>query len=291
MADTNVNVNFGAETYEFLSGIALIEDSLEKISNLVNGLNIQGKDFSKQQRQNTQFISSEYLQVAHDISSAFNRQLRGLLSGTENWSTASRKILGDLIIDFIEQTEKSVLTWVAGEATKTQSTTAGVAQRTSVATQGQAATDTAQSNNIISAIIASAAQTFAGVFGFLAPILGPLASGPAAAARSAVLAVTGQVHKADIGMWSVPQDMLTLVHHNELIMPAAESIAFRNMLTTATSAGENSGNVSITPTTHFHVNAIDGGSVSQWVRSNAPEMMRAIDEAVRHGAHLGLRRV
>ena len=67
---------------------------------------------------------------------------------------------------------------------------------------------------------------------------------------------------------------------------------FRDLLAGAAPGGAAGGaNVSIAPTTHFHVNAIDGGSVSQWMRANSTQMLRAIDEAVRHGAHLGLRRV
>jgi len=93
-------------------------------------------------------------------------------------------------------------------------------------------------------------------------------------------------------MWSVPNDMLTLVHHNELIMPAAEAGAFRDLLGGSSAAGLGGGtNVAITPTTHFHINAIDGGSVSQWMRENSGPMLRAINEAVRQGAHLGLRRL
>ena len=121
--------------------------------------------------------------------------------------------------------------------------------------------------------------------------MGPFAAGPAAAAQATVASAAGAVASADIGMWSVPADMLTLVHHNELIMPAAEAGAFRDLLSTSSSRSERAGpNVTITPTTHLHVNAIDGGSVSQWMRSNSSEMLRSINEAVRHGAHLGLRR-
>jgi hypothetical protein len=121
--------------------------------------------------------------------------------------------------------------------------------------------------------------------------MGPLAAGPAAAAQATVASAVGAVASADIGMWSVPADMLTLIHHNELIMPAAEAGAFRDLLSGASQGGQSGANVSITPTTHFHVNAIDGGSVSQWMRANSSQMMRAVDEAVRHGAHLGLRRL
>ena len=47
----------------------------------------------------------------------------------------------------------------------------------------------------------------------------------------------------------------------------------------------------IHPTTNFHVSAVDSGSVAQWMKANSATMMKAIDEAVRHGAHLGLRRL
>jgi hypothetical protein len=101
------------------------------------------------------------------------------------------------------------------------------------------------------------------------------------------------VASADIGMWSVPQDMLSLVHHNELIMPAAEAGAFRDLLGARTSGeiGQAGASVAIHPTTNFHVSALDAGSVSQWMKANSATMLKSIDEAVRHGAALGLRRL
>jgi hypothetical protein len=93
-------------------------------------------------------------------------------------------------------------------------------------------------------------------------------------------------------MWQVPSDMLALVHHNELIMPAAEAGAFRTLLgSDSGTGGPSSGAVHIHPTTNLHVSAIDGSSVSQWMKSNSGTMLKAIDEAVKHGAHLGLRRL
>ena len=106
---------------------------------------------------------------------------------------------------------------------KTAATTAGVAARTGAEEAGAAASMGAQGAAMIRSIMSSAAETFAGVFGFLAPLLGPLAAGPAAGAQATVAGIAGSVASADIGMWQVPQDMLSLVHHNELIMPAARS--------------------------------------------------------------------
>ena len=104
--------------------------------------------------------------------------------------------------------------------------------------------------------------------------------------------MAGAVASADIGMWSVPENMLTLVHHNELIMPAAQAGAFRDLLAGDASQGASSrATVNVHPTTNFHVSALDSGSVAQWMKANSSTMLKAIDEAVRHGAHLGTRRL
>ena len=166
----------------------------------------------------------------------------------------------DLVIDFLEASDRTVVQWIAGEAAKTAATASGTASRTAAQQAGAAASLASQGAAMIRSILGSAAEAFAGVFGFLAPLMGPFAAGPAAAAQATVASAAGAVASADIGMWSVPADMLTLVHHNELIMPASEAGAFRDLLGGAASGGERAAaNVSIAPTTHFHVNAIDAG--------------------------------
>ena len=46
---------------------------------------------------------------------------------------------------------------------------------------------------MVRSILSSAAETFAGVFGFLAPLMGPLAIGPATAAQATVAGMAGAV--------------------------------------------------------------------------------------------------
>src|SRR5574337_1243892 len=242
-------------------------------------------------RSSLQQQEREYEAFGNTIARACNSRLRGLLSGTESWGAAFKSILGDLAMRFIEWTESTVLHHIAAEAAKTAATTTGVAARTGAEQSGAAASMGAQAAAMIRSILSSAAETFAGVFGFLSPLMGPLAVGPAAAAQATVAGMAGAVASADIGMWNAPKDMLTLIHHNELIMPAAEAGAFRTMLGENATSGGAGGAVHIHPTTNFHVSALDSGSVSQWMKSNSPAMLRAVDEAVRHGARLGLRRL
>src|SRR5208337_3087336 len=234
----------------------------------------------------------EYQSFAGSIEQAFNSQLRGLISGTETWRAAFKSMLEDLLAKFIEWTETTVAHHVIAEAVKTSATAAGAAARAGAEESGAAASMGAQGAAMIRSILSSAAETFAGVFGFLSPLMGPLAAGPAAAAQATVAGMAGSVASADIGMWQVPRDMLTLVHHNELVMPAAEAGAFRSLLGDGPpSGGPNGAAVHIHPTTNVHVSALDSGSVSQWMKSNSSQMLRSIDEAVRHGSALGLKRL
>jgi hypothetical protein len=234
----------------------------------------------------------QYENFGNAISQSFNSQLRGLITGTTNWHTAFKNILTDLLIKFIEWGETMVIQNVANEAAKTTATTTGVAARTGAEQAGAAASLATQAAAMIRSIMSSAAEAFAGVFGFLAPIMGPLAAGPAAAVQATVMGKAGSVSSSDIGMWRVPEDMLSLVHHNELIMPAAEAGAFRNMLSDAPAGGRSArGDVHIHPTMAFHSRSMDASGAFQAFRDNAPAMTKAMDEAVRHGAHLGLRRL
>ena len=243
-------------------------------------------------RSSLQEQEREYQSFAGSIEQAFNSQLRGLVSGTETWRTAFRKVLEDLLIKFVEWTETTVAHHLVGEAMKTSATAAGAAARAGAEEAGAAASMGAQGAAMVRSILSSAAETFAGVFGFLSPLMGPLAAGPAAAAQASVAGMAGAVASADIGMWQVPNDMLTLVHHNELIMPAAEAGAFRSLLgDNGPPAGPTDAPVHIHPTTNVHVSALDAGSVSQWMRANSGAMLKEIDQAVRHGAALGLRRL
>ena len=78
---------------------------------------------------------------------------------------------------------------------------------------------------MIRSILSSAAEAFAGVFGFLSPLMGPLAAGPAAAAQATVAGMAGSVASADIGMWQVPEDLLTLVHQGSGILAHVLQVA------------------------------------------------------------------
>ena len=200
-----------------------------------------------------------------EINAAFESQISGLLHGTTSWRQALQNVLATLTEDIVKFFANWALKAVENAALQIAANnqlTSGIVASLGLQQAAQAAASTTgiatTIANVVRAVTIDAGQTFAGVAAFLSPVMGPAALGPVAAAQAAVLAA---VPSADIGMWSVPQDMLTMVHHNELIMPSAEAGAFRSML----SGGGGGGNGGAAGETHFHyspnVQAMDASGV------------------------------
>lgn len=210
------------------------------------------------------------------VTSAFNSQLRGLLEGTTSWHQATIKMLEDLTIKFIEMAEQMVVKWLSAELAKTTATTSGAAVRTAAEQSSSDAGLLANAAAAMKSIMTDAAQTFAGVFAFLSPTMGPAAAGPAAAAEASVSAAA----IFDVGTDYVVRGGLALIHPGETIIPAARG------------SGPYSG-AGDSPQVHapvsINVSALDSQSVSRFFNDNSRHMLRAINDAVKRGAHLGLR--
>ena len=254
----------------------------------VQNINIQAAEKSAQEWQ-ASFAT---------INGAFTSQINGLLTGTTNWQAAFKNVVTALTTDLLKffvnwglQSVENEALQLSGLTTIKTASFAGdqamLASKVSSSASGAAASV----GGILRSIASSAAEAFAGVFGFMAPILGPAAAAPAAAAMGSVLAVEGMVY--DRGAWSVPFDMMAGVHAGEMIIPQRGGVAdeFRSFMSAGGFSNADAKAVHIHPTTNFHVSAVDSGSVAQWIKSNSTSMMAAMDEAVRHGAHLGLRRL
>ena len=209
------------------------------------------------------------------IEGAFNSQLRGLLAGTTTWSEAFKHILGDIIIKFIEMCEEMVVKWLAAELAQTTATTSGAAARAAADQSAAGSGILANAANAMQAIMTDAAQTFAGVFAFLAPTKGPAAAGPAAAAQASVASAA----VFDVGTDYVVRGGLALIHQGETIVPARGSGPY-------TGAGQGP---QIQAPVSISVSALDSQSVARFFNDNSRHLLRAINDAVKRGAHLGLR--
>lgn len=165
------------------------------------------------------------------ITSAFNSQLKGLITGTTSWAQATKNIAGDLFMKLIELGEQ----WVVKHASQliadaaTSKTTAAASVVSSAAADAAAATGK---------VTIDAGVAYAGVFANLAPLLGPAAAGPASAAYAQVLAVG--LPKLDVGAWEIPGTMPAMLHAGEMVMPAAFAQSFRSAVGAGGGGGSGS---------------------------------------------------
>jgi hypothetical protein len=191
-----------------------LQDELTKVQQKA------GLDRQKINEQEVNDYQKDWQSALTAVESSFNSQLRGLLAGTETWHQAWNKMLGDMIIKFIEMCEQAVARWAAKELAETTATIAGANTRAAAENSAAATSDLAMLGNAIKAIVADAAQAFGGVFAFLAPTMGPAAAAPAAAAQASVLAA---VPALAVGTDYVTRGGFALLHAGEKVTPAQTS--------------------------------------------------------------------
>ncbi|MGB6536264.1 MAG: hypothetical protein WBF58_09910 [Xanthobacteraceae bacterium] len=259
-----------------------LQDELTKIKQKATADRQKITDQAAQEQEKT------WKAAADQISSAFGSQLKGLLASTTSWSQAMKNVAGDLIIKMIEDAVKFELEWLASQArvlaghlasetAMTSATAAGASARTAAEQRSAASGMLANIAATVQAIMRDAAQAFAGVFAFLAPVMGPAAAGPAAAAQASVSAAA----IFDVGTDYVVRGGLALIHPGETIIPAARG------------SGPFSGGMGtqVHAPVSINVSALDSQSVARFFNDNSKHMLRAINDAVKRGAHLGLRAI
>lgn len=247
-------------------------------------------------------IQQDYRRAFDQIGTSVSRSITGMIAGTTSLRDAARNIVLQIIETFIQARIRTVTDWLAGVAAQTAATTAGEASKTAAVAAGASARTSLESSaaatsglgiisSILKSIFASAAQTFAGIFGFLSPIMGPAAVGPALAGQATVLGVASALPAFAVGSWELPGDMIAKVHKGEMIVPAGPAAAWRSALNDGPLGGQigaGGGQVTVNHATNINISAIDGASVKQFFKNHNQMIMRTINEGVRIGAHLGL---
>jgi hypothetical protein len=231
------------------------------------------KFLTEQQKLETQAaLSSQHAwqSLMQPIQRAFDTSISGMIMGTTTLQKVVANIAQSIIAEFVSAGVKLVTNWIAAELGMTAATEAGAAARSAAAGEGLAAGLAMKALNALKSIIADSAETFAGVFAFLSPVMGPAAAGPATAAAATVSAAAGSIASA-AGGWVVPSDQLALVHQNEMILPADLSQGLRGMI----AGGGAGGGVVV------NVSAIDAASFKNFVMSRSDVFAAAIAKASR----------
>ena len=213
------------------------------------------KSIAEQQKEWMAFLST--------IESSFNSQLRGLLAGTTTWSQAFKRMLGDMIIKWIEGCETMVVRWVAAQLAITTASVTGAGARKAADAVAATAGVATQEAGAFAVIMADAAKTFAGIFGFLAPVMGPAAAGPAAAGQATVAATAASIGSFAVGTSYVPQTGMALVHQGEAIIPAEA-----NPNNAGSGGGSTTNNAFGGQQVSLSINAMDPSSFASLIMRN-----------------------
>jgi hypothetical protein len=122
--------------------------------------------------------------LASKIGSSMSSSIMGLLQHTTTFREGARQMAVQAtqyfvnmgtqwVASFAMNIAKNVATHVMGEQVMTAATQLGVSERTASEAAGSVADLAGKVAAVIKSIMASSAEAFAGVFGFMAPLLGP----------------------------------------------------------------------------------------------------------------------
>lgn len=161
-------------------------------------------------------VDADYRRTFDQIGSTVSSSIMGMIQGHESLRQAAQKVLLAMIQDFVQAQIRMVANSLAGVATETTAVQVGQAAQTAAVSTGAAARAATATEGLIPTLLADAKAAFGGVFAFLAPIMGPAAAGPAAAAGALVTA-----HAA--GAWELGSDHVAMVHQGEMIVPAKDT--------------------------------------------------------------------
>jgi hypothetical protein len=181
-------------------------------------------------REVTRQMARDYQEAYKQIADRGASTITSLIFGHETLRQAAQKLLEEEVGSFIKGMFEKVAANLAGQQAMTAASTAGAGA--SMAVTGA---------SILKSIAASASETFAGIFGFLSPVMGPAAAAPAAAGQATVMAAASSVPSFAVGAWGLPSDMIAQVHQGEMIVPAFQSGQFRNAIAALQGGGASQG--------------------------------------------------
>lgn len=191
------------------------------------------------------------------MGNLWDQGTQAMLQGTLTWSSSMRAIGASIVAWFAtDVVGKKVKTWLLGEAAQTGATQTGVATRLAIESWAAIKSIGIMAATAIKKIMNAAAETFAGIFSFLSPTMGPWAAAPAAVGAGAVAAVAGSVMSARNG-YDIPRGINPMVqlHEQEMVLPKQHANVIRNIAEGGTGSSGASGGISV------HVSAMDSKDV------------------------------
>lgn len=263
MADNTLNIRFDADTSGVDSGLKKVNAALDET------------------KQKIKEVNEPASQLFSALEASSDSAVRGILKGTETWHKAMLNIIGDLEIKIAQLAVNDLLALAKDQAQKlvivkntdTAIVASNVARNTATTENDSAAAKASTASNfgkIIKQIQSDSAATYAGVFAYMSPVMGPAAAIPAGISAGAVAAMEGLV-SLDVGAWNLGSDMVAQLHQGEMVVPQNFAQGIRDG--SGFGGGDNY---------TININAIDTQTGAQFLKNNASHIASAISSQIRN---------
>lgn len=206
------------------------------------------------------------------INSAFEAQISGLLKGTTSWATAFHNVIASLTTDLV----KFFLDWALKQTETVALQLAGMSAVQAAQATGLATGAAANAASMLGTLGADAAKVFGGIFAFLAPVMGPAASGPATAGAVSVLGAGAGIGSAESGAWEIPNQSLWMLHPGETVLPAGPAQSYRDAMS-GIGGGNSGGGGSVTH--NWSIQAVDAQSFITMLNNSSSALAKAVQRA------------
>jgi hypothetical protein len=191
--------------------------------------------------------------IANGMGAAFTSFTDGVMSGTETMGQAFSKMVNNMATNFINASERQLAQWLVSLAIKD-------------------AADQAENEKAgIRAAVRAARDTFA----WASLTHGPVISGLEAAAAFASVMAFGS---AEGGQYMVPGPQMTMLHPQEMVLPAGIAGRMRDVIEGGGNGGSGGGH---TINVHMNVSAIDSASFKETLGKHAHIVGNAVQNALR----------
>lgn len=233
-------------------------------------------------RTGAEAITQEYKTAWAPVMNGFNSMVDGILSGNATLTQVLERGAVTMAENWVRsQLQQVEDTWISEQA-KTSAVVAGNTARTGADAAGAAASGGISIGKYAAEIEADAAKTYADVFAWAAPELGPFAAVPAAAAAVLVGAQAALLPSFDVGTPYVTQNMVAQVHQGEMIIPSSFAAGLRSGDLTLGGEANDNGSGGGAPNFQFgdlHIYGVPNSNPQAFVR----QIMNSMAQEIRNG--------
>lgn len=246
MAADRIEVVFEAAFDDLVAGVRRVSDAITSLTAPVQRLDT---GFTTTFGQAARVAPAAALATGREWQSALNvidrsldTMLKGVLQGTQSWQQAMARLFSNIALAFIEAVVKMMVQWAAFEA--------------------------------LTAIMGASpiANPFGGGAGGMGTAGGGAGSSGLGTVLMAAMHGVGSILGFASGSWSVPADMLAVVHQGEMIIPANAAAALR----AGTATGDMAASAGSSFALNVTVQAMDAAGVAQWANANAKTLAATI---------------